>query len=61
MTLSKVVGDLQRLGINRSRIESPGDRLFDAEVLKTDSPSDFLGRRSRPLAGSQCLSDIAVI
>ena len=25
MTLSKVVGDLQRSGIKRSRIESPGD------------------------------------
>ena len=24
MTLSKAVGDLQRLGIKRSRIESPG-------------------------------------
>ena len=28
MTPSKVVGDLQRLGINRSRIESPGMYFF---------------------------------
>ena len=38
--------------------------MFDAEVLMScekDSPSVFVGRRSRPLAGSQCLSDIAII
>ena len=28
MTLSKLVGDLQRLGIKRSRLESPGTVFF---------------------------------
>ena len=32
MTLSKVVGDLQRSGIKRSRLESPGPMILGEQL-----------------------------
>ena len=36
MTLSKVVGDLHRLGMKRSRLESPGVGFFPRRLLKKE-------------------------
>ena len=52
MTLSKVVGDLQRLGMKRSRLESPGVGFFPRRLLKKEGDAtvrhiDFPTRVSR--------------